>query len=118
MRARAVLCANSAARGSVVFFHFSGHGQQVRDKNGDENDGLDESIVPGDAQDQSAEAGERTNIVDDELAGWLRTLGDYRFGHKSNLRLHTQIFSGYGDSLIDYNRRRTVFSVGFSLLDF
>jgi len=49
---------------------------------------------------------------------WLRTLGDYRFGHKSNLRLHTQIFSGYGDSLIDYNRRRTVFSVGFSLLDF
>ncbi len=65
-----------AARGSVVFFHFSGHGQQVRDKNGDENDGLDESIVPGDAQDQSAEAGERTNIVDDELAGWLRTLGD------------------------------------------
>ena len=49
---------------------------------------------------------------------WLRTLGDYRFGHKSNLRLHTQVFSGYGDSLIDYNRRRTVFSVGFSLLDF
>ncbi len=49
---------------------------------------------------------------------WLRTLGDYRFGLKSNLRLHTQLFSGYGDSLIDYNRRRTVFSVGFSLLDF
>ena len=49
---------------------------------------------------------------------WLRTLGDYRFGQKSNLRLHTQLFSGYGDSLIDYNRRRTVFSVGFSLLDF
>ncbi len=49
---------------------------------------------------------------------WLRTLGDYRFGHKSNLRLHTQVFSGYGDSLIDFNRRRTVFSVGFSLLDF
>lgn len=49
---------------------------------------------------------------------WLRTLGDYRLGQKSNLRLHTQLFSGYGDSLIDYNRRRTVFSVGFSLLDF
>ena len=49
---------------------------------------------------------------------WLRTLGDYRFGLKSNLRLHTQVFSGYGDSLIDFNRRRTVFSVGFSLLDF
>lgn len=44
---------------------------------------------------------------------WLRRLGD-----DSNLRLHTALFSGYGDSLIDYNRRRTVFSVGLSLLDF
>lgn len=64
-----------ARRGAVVFFHFSGHGQQLRDQNGDELDGLDESIVPGDAQDQSASAGERTNIRDDEFAGWLRTLG-------------------------------------------
>ena len=44
---------------------------------------------------------------------WLHRLGD-----DSNLRLHTALFSGYGDSLIDYNRRRTVFSVGLSLLDF
>ncbi|MBH2016402.1 MAG: phospholipase A [Burkholderiales bacterium] len=49
---------------------------------------------------------------------WLRTLGDAPFGRKSNLRLHTQLFSGYGDSLVDYNRRRTTFSVGLSLLDF
>lgn len=63
-----------AKRGAVLFFHFSGHGQQLRDKNGDELDGLDESIVPGDAQDQSAAAGERTNITDDDFAGWLRTL--------------------------------------------
>lgn len=65
-----------ASRGAVVFFHFSGHGQSLLDKNGDELDGLDESIVPGDAQDQSAAAGERTNVLDDEFAGWLRTLGD------------------------------------------
>jgi len=45
-------------------------------------------------------------------------LGSRDDGGKSNLRLHTQIFSGYGDSLIDYNRKRTVFSVGLSLLDF
>ncbi|BDT70267.1 putative phospholipase A1 [Comamonadaceae bacterium OS-1] len=48
---------------------------------------------------------------------WLRTLagdGD----HKNALRLHTQLFSGYGDSLIDYNVRRTVLSVGLSLVDF
>jgi phospholipase A1 len=49
---------------------------------------------------------------------WLRTLGSREDGGKSNLRLHTQLFSGYGDSLIDYNRKRTVFSVGLSLLDF
>ena len=48
---------------------------------------------------------------------WLRTLagdGD----HKNALRLHTQLFSGYGDSLIDYNVRRTVLNVGLSLVDF
>ena len=49
---------------------------------------------------------------------WLRTLGEGWNGGKSNLRLHVQLFSGYGDSLIDYNNKRTVFSVGLSLLDF
>ncbi|MDI1268502.1 MAG: phospholipase A [Polaromonas sp.] len=33
------------------------------------------------------------------------------------LRYHVQLFSGYGDSLVDYNRRRTVLSVGLSLVD-
>lgn len=49
---------------------------------------------------------------------WLRTLGEGWNGGKSNLRLHVQLFSGYGDSLIDYNYKRTMLSVGFSLLDF
>lgn len=49
---------------------------------------------------------------------WLRALGDGMGGARSNLRLHTQLFTGYGDSLIDYNRKRTVFSVGLSLMDF
>ena len=49
---------------------------------------------------------------------WLQTLGTGFAGSKSNLRLHTQLFSGYGDSLIDYNRKRTVLSVGLSLVDF
>lgn len=35
--------------GDVAYFHFSGHGQQVYDDNGDELDGLDEAIVPIDA---------------------------------------------------------------------
>lgn len=35
----------------------------------------------------------------------------------ASLRYHLQLFSGYGDSLIDYNRRRTVLSLGLSLVD-
>ena len=49
---------------------------------------------------------------------WMQALGSGIWGGKSNLRLHTALFSGYGDSMIDYNRKRTVFSVGLSLVDF
>jgi len=49
---------------------------------------------------------------------WLHKLGaNGRESSPSSLRLHTQLFSGYGDSMIDYNRRRTVLSVGLSLVD-
>lgn len=46
---------------------------------------------------------------------WFKAIGD---PVKSNLRFYTQLFYGYGDTLIDYNRRRTVLSVGLSLVDF
>ena len=46
---------------------------------------------------------------------WLKAIGD---PVKSNLRFHTQLFYGYGDTLVDYNRKRTVLSVGLSLVDF
>ncbi|MDB5964356.1 MAG: phospholipase [Polaromonas sp.] len=36
---------------------------------------------------------------------------------RTGLRYHVQLFSGYGDSLPDYNRRRNVLSVGVSLVD-
>ncbi|RZA12118.1 MAG: phospholipase, partial [Lysobacteraceae bacterium] len=49
---------------------------------------------------------------------WLRALGNVGESRSSGLRLHTQLFTGYGDSLIDYNRKRTVFTVGLSLVDF
>ena len=35
----------------------------------------------------------------------------------TGLRYHVQLFSGYGDSLLDYNRKRTVLSLGLSLVD-
>ena len=34
--------------GDTVFIHFSGHGQQMTDTDGDEEDGLDEAFVPVD----------------------------------------------------------------------
>ncbi len=46
---------------------------------------------------------------------WLKVIGDPA---TSNLRFHTQLFYGYGDTLVDYNRKRTVLSVGLSLVDF
>ena len=54
---------------------------------------------------------------------WLRDLGGPAAGPAgspfgSGLKLHTQLFSGYGDSLLDHNRRRTVLGVGLSLVDF
>lgn len=35
----------------------------------------------------------------------------------TGLRYHVQLFSGYGDSLVDYNRKRSVLSIGLSLVD-
>jgi len=34
----------------TVVFHYSGHGSQVKDLNGDEDDGLDETLVPYDGR--------------------------------------------------------------------
>lgn len=48
---------------------------------------------------------------------WFRALADDGAGPPGGLQLHTQLFSGYGDSLLDYNRRRTVFSLGLSLAE-
>lgn len=63
-----------AAPGAVMLFHFSGHGQQIRDDDGDELDGLDESLVTYDARSQRAEDGARTNLRDDELRSLLSEL--------------------------------------------
>ncbi|MBI2772454.1 MAG: phospholipase A [Burkholderiales bacterium] len=49
---------------------------------------------------------------------YFRALGrGNRVGNLNDLRLHVQAFSGYGDSLLDYNRKRNVFSVGLALVD-
>ena len=49
---------------------------------------------------------------------WEHALGEGWGNSVSGLRLYTWVFHGYGESLIDYNRKRTSLSVGLSLLDF
>jgi phospholipase A1 len=46
---------------------------------------------------------------------YTRAIGDPA---TNNLRFVMQLFNGYGDTLVDYNRKRTVFSVGLRLVDF
>ena len=41
---------SKSSEGDIVIFHFSGHGQQIQDDNGDEADGYDEALVPYDAK--------------------------------------------------------------------
>ena len=59
-------------KGDVVFIHFSGHGQQVMDDNGDELDQLDEAIVPYDSPMYFEEnVYEGKNLIRDDQIGNL-----------------------------------------------
>jgi hypothetical protein len=53
-----------AVAGDRLFFHYSGHGGQQEDKNGDEADGYDETILPLDYAKEG-------HIVDDDLHNML-----------------------------------------------
>ena len=59
--------------GDRVFFLFSGHGSNVRDVNGDETDGRDETIVPYDVRFVPPN-GTVNQILDDELEGLIQQL--------------------------------------------
>ena len=63
----------SSAPGDLVYFHFSGHGQQMWDASGDEIDGYDESIVPYDAQSYYNSTGYKgeKHISDEELGSYF-----------------------------------------------
>lgn len=55
---------NGVQPGDSLFFHFSGHGSQVVDLDGDESDGLDETILPVDYQTSG-------QIIDDQIHDFL-----------------------------------------------
>lgn len=66
----------SVSPGDIIYIHFSGHGQQVTDIDGDEPDGLDEAFIPYDAlkvYSSGVYEGEN-HIIDDDLNGWLSEL--------------------------------------------
>ncbi len=50
-----------------LYFHYSGHGSQIRDENNDEADGNDEALVPLDYETMGL-------ITDDELRGLLQCM--------------------------------------------
>lgn len=65
-----------ADQGDVVYIHFSGHGQQVTDLDGDESDHYDEAWIPYNAR-KKYEAGiyeGENHILDDELNLYLNGL--------------------------------------------
>lgn len=72
--------------GDVVYIHFSGHGQQVTDVNGDEpEDGLDESWIPYDAYLVYGEKdmGEK-HLIDDEINVLLAAINN-KIGEQGRL---------------------------------
>lgn len=69
------LC-NDTDAGDYLFLHFSCHGQQMMDLNGDEEDGLDEALIPYDAWCwylPGVYEGEK-HLCDDELGSWIDRL--------------------------------------------
>ena len=63
---------DQAQEGDIVVFHYSGHGQQIQDDNSDEEDGLDEAIVPFDSPKQFKEGEyEGEKLIRDDTLGEL-----------------------------------------------
>ena len=66
----------TAGEGDQIYIHFSGHGQQVTDLDGDEDDGWDEAWIPYDAQkifQEGVYEGEN-HIIDDQIYEILKNI--------------------------------------------
>lgn len=74
-------------KGDIVFIHISAHGQQIKDSNKDETDGLDEAIVLYDSPktNNNSYKGER-HLIDDELDTFITRLRK-KIGNKGQVIL-------------------------------
>jgi hypothetical protein len=82
-----------AQPGAIVVFYYCGHGQQVKDDNGDEwDDGKDESLVPYDYLTINAEDGTKTNLRDDQLGDLLQQLREKMLGPDGQLQGNITVF--------------------------
>jgi hypothetical protein len=60
--------------GDIVVIYYSGHGSQIPDEEGDEEDGYDETIVPCDAGPDRGKRKDVLDISDDEISAMLDEL--------------------------------------------
>ena len=81
---------DGAAAGDSLVFHFSGHGVQKLDSNGDEADGYDEALCPVDFEDPRGGV-----ILDDEInATIVRPLG-------RGVKLHAIVDTCHSGTILD-----------------
>lgn len=77
--------ANQCKVGDIVYVHYSGHGQQMKDVHNDEKDGLDECWIPYDAYRKPCkkDRGEK-HLTDDEVNYYLNAIRD-KIGAKGKM---------------------------------
>lgn len=81
--------------GDIVVIHYSGHGQQIFDNNGDEADLKDEALVPYDASVRYSEIYKGENhIRDDELANIIASIRNLLGSNGQMLMLLDSCHSG------------------------
>jgi metacaspase-1 len=80
---------NKISPGDIVFIHFSSHGTQITDDNGDELDGLDEAIICYDAVPKKIDPEYKgTNYLRDDKLGELIDLLSSKLGSSGNIILN------------------------------
>jgi metacaspase-1 len=90
------LLLSNAKSGDVLFFHYSGHGAQIKDVTGDEVDLLDEVIIPSDYFTS------KNIITDDEIKGVIQ----------KNLKSGVKLFI-----LMDCCHSGTIFDLKYNFKD-